>query len=1076
MVPSPTGSIHSLSAEPTQAQPLPSTSTSNSPTTLASLGNIPPIPSTSGLHHVNEKGSTQGKHVPLDDTQDEPDEEPEAHDAQDQDEEEDLSDGSSDQVEQSRPQSPSGLVDLGEPETPPPDPGEAAEGRGTDEEGDSDEEDSDDDDDDEEEEEPTLKYSRLGGGTTEILVKDSASALAVSTQYIALGTHNGAIFILDFQGNIVKRFRPHAAMINDLSIDGASEFVASASMDGKVAIQSLTNASEAYIFDLRRPMRCVALEPNFGKRSTRQFVSGGMAGNLILHEKGWLGHKEVTLHSGEGPIWATEWRGTLIAWANDAGVRIYDTSSSQRITYISRAEDSPRADLFKCTLHWQNDNTLLIAWADYIKVAVVKEREGKRGQLGVGLHQTELYVEVTAVFQVDCMISGIAPHGDSYLILAYMTEDLYDNEATENRDEQRRKAGSRPELRIISKDGEELSSDAISLRNYDRFQCRDYSLCPAPTDDSFYVISPQDIVVAKPRDEADHIAWLIEQRMYEDALIALEHSGLSGSGAASNFDVTEVGKKYLEFLVDDGQYAKAAETCPKILGINAKLWEDWVFLFADKGEIKTIIPFVPTHDPQLSRLVYEMILAHFLRHDHDALLRTIKAWPHDIYDVAAVILAIEGQIERKPNSTVLMESVAELYILNRQPGKALPYFLKLRRPGVFTLIREHNLFTDVQDQALLLIEFDQDIQLQRSRESSAATGGKEKKLAKPLARHGTAIDLLVDHTHSIPIPRVVSQLQSHRQYLFLYLDALFDKDPHLAFDYSDLQVDLYAEYDANKLMDFLRASNYYSLERAYKICDARDLVPEMVFLLGRMGDNKRALNLIIERLGDVQRAIEFAKEQNDNDLWEDLLKYSETKPRFIRGLLENVGAEIDPIRLIRRIKNGLEIPGLKMALIKILQDFNLQISLMEGCKTILYSDCRMLALQLHDGQTNGVLWTGETTDKTTGEVIFPQLSGQPTPPTLPFGVHYLCHHTYSSTSLYPNLELPPSITQRDNLLAASLLAQEDGGVGLFQGGGARSKAMNAKMRFVADLRSREANRGRRADEGGCPDCGKAVRV
>lgn len=46
---------------------------------------------------------------------------------------------------------------------------------------------------------------------------------------------------------------------------------------------------------------------------------------------------------------------------------------------------------------------------------------------------------------------------------------------------------------------------------------------------------------------------------------------------------------------------------------------------------------------------------------------------------------------------------------------------------------------------------------------------------------------------------------------------------------------------------------------------------------------------------------------------------------FIRGLLENVGAEIDPIRLIRRIKNGLEIPGLKEALIKILWDFNLQV-------------------------------------------------------------------------------------------------------------------------------------------------------
>lgn len=109
----------------------------------------------------------------------------------------------------------------------------------------------------------------------------------------------------------------------------------------------------------------------------------------------------------------------------------------------------------------------------------------------------------------------------------------------------------------------------------------------------------------------------------------------------------------------------------------------------------------------------------------------------------------------------------------------------------------------------------------------------------------------------------------------------------------------------------------------------------------------------------MAQAIDFAKEQNDDDLWEDLLRYSETKPgklcalqplshanfiaeltlrylsrspsfplvsAFIRGLLENVGAEIDPIRLIRRIKDGLEIPGLKDALIKILHDFNLQVS------------------------------------------------------------------------------------------------------------------------------------------------------
>jgi hypothetical protein len=69
-----------------------------------------------------------------------------------------------------------------------------------------------------------------------------------------------------------------------------------------------------------------------------------------------------------------------------------------------------------------------------------------------------------------------------------------------------------------------------------------------------------------------------------------------------------------------------------------------------------------------------------------------------------------------------------------------------------------------------------------------------------------------------------------------------------------------------------------------------------------MGDNKKALMLIIERLGDVQRvnnnkknkdkhkliifffcikAIDFAKEQKDDDLWEDLLTYSMDKPSKI---------------------------------------------------------------------------------------------------------------------------------------------------------------------------------------------------
>lgn len=87
-------------------------------------------------------------------------------------------------------------------------------------------------------------------------------------------------------------------------------------LSGQIVIHALST-TEAYAFDLKRPMRTVALEPQFAKKSSRAFVCGGLAGSLVLHEKGWLGHKETVLHSGEGPVWQARWRGRLIAWAND---------------------------------------------------------------------------------------------------------------------------------------------------------------------------------------------------------------------------------------------------------------------------------------------------------------------------------------------------------------------------------------------------------------------------------------------------------------------------------------------------------------------------------------------------------------------------------------------------------------------------------------------------------------------------------------------------------------------------------------------------------------------------------------
>ena len=61
-------------------------------------------------------------------------------------------------------------------------------------------------------------------------------------------------------------------------------------------------------------------------------------------------------------------------------------------------------------------------------------------------------------------------------------------------------------------------------------------------------------------------------------------------------------------------------------------------------------------------------------------------------------------------------------------------------------------------------------------------------------------------------------------------------------------------------------------------CFDRMGVIRSVCCSGRMGNTKQALRLITNELRDVDKAIEFCKEHDDRELWEDLISYSMDKP------------------------------------------------------------------------------------------------------------------------------------------------------------------------------------------------------
>lgn len=253
-------------------------------------------------------------------------------------------------------------------------------------------------------------------------------------------------------------------------------------------------------------------------------------------------------------------------------------------------------------MHWQDDSTLLIAWADLIKVARIRERP-RTTVSSATANLPPFIVEVTAAFQLDCMIAGIVPHPTpssnissemlastnglsnvkssekratlltSFLVVAYSPPETFTDEMTEDRARQARKLADRPELRIVSRAGEELAADAITVTDFQKWGCNDYVLVegvssddPAHTDletRTYVVLSPKDLVRVMSRDRRDHVAWLLERQRYEEALEEVEKieaDGLlkkteaTGESEKNIFSAVEIGQEYIRYLVNEGEH------------------------------------------------------------------------------------------------------------------------------------------------------------------------------------------------------------------------------------------------------------------------------------------------------------------------------------------------------------------------------------------------------------------------------------------------------------------------------------------------------------------------------------------
>ncbi|KAG5951574.1 hypothetical protein E4U53_002783 [Claviceps sorghi] len=458
-----------------------------------------------------------------------------------------------------------------------------------------------------------------------------------------------------------------------------------------------------------------------------------------------------------------------------------------------------------------------------------------------------------------------------------------------------------------------------------------------------------------------------------------------------------IGESWIQQLVEGNDWQSAGEVCGKVLS-SPDRWGKWVWTFAEAKRFDEITPHIPSKplQPPLPTTMYEVVLGHYIQNDKPRFKELLQTWPVELFDVRTIITALENQLkfrdvqqdsvedgEKGRDWLIVMQSLARLYEAGGRYRDALKSYIKLQdADSAFRIIRERHLAEAVADDIPGFISL---------RVPSAKLPSlNEAELAEATSE---AITLLVEEAqHGLVRPSVVvEQLRSKKLYAYLYFylrglwkgqgirehslenrDRLVMDSRSLVDDYADLAVHLFALYDQRILMEFLKSSTSYTFEKvnrnkfhatllkvsnnnqAVQECEAHSYYDELVFLYSKTGQVKRALYLIIDRLRDVQKAIEFAKEQDDPDLWDNLLDYSMDKPNFIRALLEQVGTAINPITLVRRIPEGLEIQGLREGLTHMMKEHELQYSISSGVAKVLRSELAAAQNELRAGQRKGI--------------------------------------------------------------------------------------------------------------------------
>lgn len=790
---------------------------------------------------------------------------------------------------------------------------------------DEDEDDQEDDQVDDENEPPLLKFTRITR-LPKTFRRDAISTCLFHEKIFAFGTHAGVLHLTNTDFTPLQTLKCHRSSI--LSINTNGTFFATASIDGTVAIGQIEDTTNITLFDFKRPVQAVVLDLDY--KSTKTFVSGGMAGEVILSQRNWLGNRvDITISKDHGHILGIYTIDDIIFWMNDAGITFYSTHTKTQLLNVPfpiEHNNTQRPDLYRPQVHCPETDRIIVGWANHVWMFKVSLRRATESSNNLGAiissaasslrAQPDKKVELEHYFTIKMLIAGISSFKDDQLMCLGFEDAEGQGTPTTNI----------PQISIIDAfTGEDTHSNEIVLKDYETHSLNEYHLSKYIGDSSpeYFLVAPNDAIRIEELSFKDHYDWFIKKNNFMRAWEI-------GKYAVDGYERLETGLKFINDLIksnriEDGASSLAVIISDTEVGEDKKFenfalekWNEVFMKIIDLGGINAAARNVPL-DPQLSKQVYDSILEHLLKSISSLgeFKNYIQRWPLQHFSVQHFEDELEELIElHHTNENDYRKAIIYLYLEENRFFKAMPHMLRRKDMRALMVLLNHNFLAQYMDSLFDIVLLPYHGKIEDI--AKLPIGEVEHLFSMPL-------ELLVKNRQSLQVQQVINLLSNPKQLnvlLFLYLKKLSSVDPLLTAPFETDMIGLYSEFERSGLLHFLKTKTNYDVEKAIEICSKNNgSYNELIYLWSKVGETKRALSLIIDELNDPKLAIDFVKNLGDPELYDFMVSYSMDKPKFVKALLgspDEFGKTY--LEVIKGMPETMEIDDLQKTLIRIAKE------------------------------------------------------------------------------------------------------------------------------------------------------------